>query len=384
MHIKPADRLAHFSEYYFSTKLREIRELEAQGRPIISLGIGSPDLSPEPTVIEELQKVAEERGVHGYQPYQGLPELIAAVKGFYQSRFGLEWKEASVLPLMGSKEGITHISLAYLNPGDQVLIPSLGYPTYSSVTKMVGAEPVYFPLLEENDWKPDWEYLENLDTFKIKLMWLNYPHMPTGTLASEDELARYVSFAKERNILIGYDNPYSFILNSKPISIFNVEGAREVAVELNSLSKTFNMAGWRIGWVMGSPNLIKPILQIKSNMDSGMFKPLQLAAAKALNLSDDWFYSLDHIYTIRKEITYKILDALGCTYKKGQSGMFVWARVPSGDGEKMVQYLLDKYNVFVAPGFIFGEAGRQFIRLSLCVSSEKLTEVYHRIASSAF
>ncbi len=381
MSIEAANRLELIEEYFFSAKLREIKRLTDQGKPIINLGIGSPDLAPHPDVIEELQQSAAKNDAHGYQSYQGIPEFKNAVLKFYHQRFNSHLSGFQVLPLMGSKEGITHISLAYLNQGDQVLIPALGYPTYTSVTKMVGAEPVHFPLLVQENWKPDWDYLDALDTSKVKLMWLNYPHMPTGTAINPLELKRFVDYAQERDILIGFDNPYSFILNESPLSIFNVPGADQVALELNSLSKTFNMAGWRVGWVMGESSLIEPVLRIKSQMDSGMFKPVQLAASKALSLNDDWFLSIEKVYTQRRNLVYQILDHLNCEYSLSQSGMFVWAKVTSGSGEDMMDHLLEDFHVFIAPGFIFGEAGYNYVRLSLCASEELLREVLSRIQS---
>lgn len=379
MAIAPADRLKHFSEYYFSKKLREIRQLIAQGRPVINLGIGSPDQMPEDTVIAALHESAILPDVHGYQPYQGIPELHAAIRHFYSQHYLLDLAGLSLLPLMGSKEGITHISLAYLNPGDQVLIPALGYPTYSSVTRMVGAEPVYFPLLENQNWEPDWTFLEALDTTRVKLMWLNYPHMPTGAQASDELLKRYVDFARERGILIGFDNPYSLLLTDKPQSVFNIPGADEVALELNSLSKSFNMAGWRIGWVAGAESLIQPVLQIKSNMDSGMFKPLQLAAVKALHLKANWFERLSAMYRERQQLGFRILDQFGCTYASDQAGMFVWGKVPNGTGEELSDRVLAGHDVFITPGFIFGEAGSAYIRISLCAPVQTLQEVYNRL-----
>ncbi len=379
MSIQPADRLSHFSEYYFSIKLREIAQMRSEGRDVINLGIGSPDLDPDDGVVDELVSAAKESGVHGYQPYQGIQEFGAAITGFYQRHYKAIPMHCSVLPLMGSKEGITHISLAYLNPGDQVLIPSLGYPTYSSVTRMVGAVPVYFPLIADDQWAPDWEFLERLDCTKIKMMWINYPHMPTGAGASIELLSRLVDYAKRNGILLCHDNPYSFILNDYPLSIFNVAGAEDVSIELNSLSKTFNMAGWRVGWVLGRSELIKPVLQIKSNMDSGMFKPLQLAAIKALSSGNDWFLNLKLTYRKRQMVAFEILRSLECNFDEDQSGMFVWAKVPNGDGVTFTDRMLQDYNVFLTPGIIFGEAGKDYIRLSLCANEDLLLAVKKRL-----
>lgn len=379
MAIAPADRLKHFSEYYFSKKLREIRQLIAEGRPVINLGIGSPDQMPDDAVITTLQETTALPDVHGYQSYQGIPELHDAVRHFYMQHYGVSLAEKMILPMMGSKEAITHISLAYLNPGDKVLIPSLGYPTYTSVTRMVGAEPVYFPLLEDKNWEPDWAFLESLDTSNVKLIWLNYPHMPTGTRASDALLQQFVSYARDRNLLICHDNPYSLILNAQPRSIFNIPGAEEVALELNSVSKSFNMAGWRVGWVTGLQELVQPVLQIKSNMDSGMFKPMQLAAAKALQLGNNWFDNLSSMYQQRQAFGFKIFEALGCSFNSDQSGMFVWGKVAEGTAEQLSDRILKDYDVFITPGFIFGEAGTNYIRISLCSPEEQLEEVYNRL-----
>ncbi|MEQ8474465.1 MAG: aminotransferase class I/II-fold pyridoxal phosphate-dependent enzyme [Marinoscillum sp.] len=378
--IKSADRLSHFSEYYFSAKLREIKQLQAAGRPVINLGIGSPDQMPDATVIRTLQEHASKEEVHGYQPYQGTPDLITAIKSFHKMNYQFNPEQLDVLPLMGSKEGITHISLAYLNPGDQVLIPSLGYPTYTSVTRMVGAEPVYYPLDETKNFEPDWSFFEQCDYAKVKLIWINYPHMPTGTRGSLEILERLVAYARKFKVLLCHDNPYSFISNEKPLSVFNVHGSEEVSIELGSMSKTFNMAGWRVGWAMGNPDLIKPVLQIKSNMDSGMFKPVQMAAVEALGLGKDWFEGLNQVYTQRRILACKILDKLGCTYASDQSGMFVWAKVPGGTGEAFCDQILQKHDVFITPGFIFGKAsGDQFIRVSLCASVDIFEEVLNRL-----
>lgn len=380
MSIERAERLKHFSEYYFSKKLKEIRQLMAEGHPVINLGIGSPDQMPPAEVLDVLTTAAHAADAHGYQPYQGLAELHDAVHHFCEKHYQLNTQKLQVLPLMGSKEGITHISLAYLNPGDQVLVPALGYPTYTSVTRMVDAEPVFYPLREDQNWEPDWEWLDGLDTSKVKIMWINYPHMPTGTAASAACMERLVAFARERALLLCHDNPYSLVLNEHPQSIFAVPGAEEVCIELNSLSKAFNMAGWRVGWLMGQPDLVAPVLQIKSNMDSGMFKPVQLAAVKALQQPQQWFEELNTVYRSRRKLAYQLLDLLGCTYAEDQTGMFVWARVPTGTGEELSDRLLKAHDVFVTPGFIFGAPGRAYIRISLCSSEQALQEVITRIA----
>jgi len=375
--ISAADRTHLFTEYYFSKKLREIRQLKEQGRPIINLGIGSPDLPPAPEVIAALSNAAQKNDVHGYQSYQGLPEFHQAVKDFYSRKYHCKIDSLDVLPLMGSKEGITHISLAYLNLGDKVLIPDLGYPTYTSVSKMVGAEPVYYPLTK-GDYLPDWEQLANMDLSGVKLMWLNYPHMPTGAQVDLSVFQKFVEFAQQHQILLCHDNPYSFIGNETPLSIFHVEGAEEVALELNSLSKTFNMAGWRVGWVVGSPKLVQPVLQIKSNMDSGMFYGIQKAAIEALKLDEEWYVQLNSTYQKRRVLGQKIFDQLNCSYEERQVGMFLWAEAPK-DGEEFIEEVLKKYDVFIAPGFIFGDRGKPFVRLSLCAQEEVLNEVFKRI-----
>ena len=380
MIISSADRLLEVKEYYFSAKLKQLRQLIEDGKPVINLGIGSPDQMPDASIIHELERQAALPEAHGYQPYQGLEALTKAITSFCERRYELQLSnDSSILPLMGSKEGITHLSLAYLNPGDQVLVPSLGYPTYTAVTRMVGAEVIYYPLLEEQGWAPDWDFLEKLDTSRVKLMWLNYPHMPTGVAGSWALFERLVAFARARNLLLCHDNPYSFLQDDKPLSIFSVPGSWDVAVELNSLSKTFHMAGWRVGWLLGKKAYVDPVMQIKSNMDSGMFKPIQLAAVKALGVDDGWFENLRKTYAERRALVFRVLEKLGCDYQHSQQGMFVWARVPQGSGEEFSDRLLAEKNIFVTPGFIFGEAGKAFIRISLCSPPETFEEVYQRL-----
>ncbi|WP_421870584.1 pyridoxal phosphate-dependent aminotransferase [Marinoscillum sp.] len=375
--IVPADRTQLFSEYYFSRKLREIHQLQAAGRSIINLGIGSPDLAPAEAVVAKLASTASNADVHGYQSYQGLPEFRQSIKDFYSNRYQATVQNLEVLPLMGSKEGITHVSMAFLNPGDQVLIPDLGYPTYTSVTRMVGATAIYYPL-QEDSWEPDWSKLEELDTSKVKMMWLNYPHMPTGARGSLNLLKKLVDYAREREVLLCHDNPYSFIGNEHPYSIFNVEGAGDVAVELSSLSKTFNMAGWRVGWIVGDQQFLQPVLQIKSNMDSGMFRPVQEAAITALKLDNSWYEQLTKTYTTRRQLGEQIFDQLGCEYQSDQVGMFIWAKAP-GNGEAFIEEILNKHDVFLAPGFIFGAMGVNYVRMSLCADESVLKEVLNRI-----
>ncbi|MEM9325128.1 MAG: aminotransferase class I/II-fold pyridoxal phosphate-dependent enzyme [Bacteroidota bacterium] len=379
-----ARRLERLEEYYFSRKLEEIRHLRSKGHDVINLGIGSPDLPPSPAVTAALSAAAQDPTAHAYQSYRGLPEFRSAISSFYQDRYDVRLdSETEILPLMGSKEGITHISLAYLNAGDQVLIPELGYPTYTSVTRMAEAEPVYFPLDPTNHWAPDWEFLEGLDTQRIKLMWINYPHMPTGQRGNLDLLSRYVRYAADRDILLCHDNPYSFILNPSPLSIFQVSGASDVAMELNSLSKTFNMAGWRVGWLCGSADKVDAVLKVKSNMDSGMFKPIQVAAIKALSLGRDWYESLDRTYRDRRAQACTLLDLINCEYSEDQSGMFIWARVADGKtAESLSDELLHTCHVFVTPGFIFGPAGNDYVRISLCSPQETFEAAIGRINSS--
>ena len=383
MRVDTATRLEGLEEYYFSKKLEQIRQLIANGHDIINLGIGSPDLPPAPEVIQELADCASEPWSHQYQSYRGIPQFRQSIADFYQSRYHVSIDASSeVLPMMGSKEAITHISLAFLNVGDQVLIPELGYPTYTSVTKMVEAEALYFPLVEEENYAPDWAFLENLDTSKVKLMWVNYPHMPTGVLGNEAILTRLVAYAKRRNILLCHDNPYSFILNDHPRSIWSIPGARESCIELNSLSKTFNMAGWRVGWIVAQSEVIQSVLKVKSNMDSGMFKPIQLAACKALSLDDSWYSQLNATYQERLKVVYRLLDKLACQYNRDTAGMFVWARVPEGtSGEGLSDLLLTEHDLFITPGFIFGEAGREHIRVSLCSPIHRFEEAVGRMTT---
>ncbi|MGY8915626.1 MAG: pyridoxal phosphate-dependent aminotransferase [Flavobacteriales bacterium] len=377
-----ADRLKTVEEYYFSKKLREVRGLMAEGRPIINMGIGSPDLAPSKEVIEALQESVNGANAHQYQSYQGLPELREAFASFYHAKFGVTVNPANeVLPLMGSKEGIMHISMAFLNPGDEVLIPNPGYPTYSSVTNLVGAVPKFYDLVAKNGWFPDLEVLEKEDLSKVKIMWTSYPHMPTGATASEDQLKDLVAFAQRNNILLVNDNPYSFVLNQSPISILGVEGAMEVALELNSLSKTFNMAGWRVGMVLGSKAHIDEVLKVKSNMDSGMFYGIQKGAIAALQSSDAWFDKLTQVYTSRRNLVFQLADKLNCTYD-GQNavGMFVWAKLPAGiaSAEVFIDEVLYDKNIFITPGTIFGSNGEGYIRFSLCVTEDKIKEAISR------
>ncbi|WP_066223962.1 pyridoxal phosphate-dependent aminotransferase [Formosa haliotis] len=379
--ITVAKRLQTVEEYYFSKKLREVNSLKASGKPIINLGIGSPDLMPPKRVIDAITESFTHPNVHQYQSYQGLPELREAMCAFYKSQFNVDADPASeILPLMGSKEGILHISMAFLNAGDEVLIPNPGYPTYASVTKLVEAKAVYYNLDETNGWLPDLETLEKTDLSKVKLMWVNYPHMPTGANATRGLYQELVAFAKRNDILIVNDNPYSFVLNDNPRSILSISGAKEVCVELNSLSKTFNMAGWRVGMVLGSADHINAILKVKSNMDSGMFYGIQKGAIEALKSTDVWFKSLNSVYQKRRELVWELADALGCTYDKTASGLFVWSKLPEGvDAEQFIDKILYNNSIFITPGIIFGSQGKGYIRFSLCASEEDLEEAIHRI-----
>tara|TARA_R100001369_G_scaffold954_4_gene3144 strand:+ start:15925 stop:17070 length:1146 start_codon:yes stop_codon:yes gene_type:complete len=376
-----AERLNEVQEYYFSSKLREVRALEVSGKPIINLGIGSPDLPPPIEVIKGLNNALTNPAAHQYQPYKGTADFRNAIKEFYSAHYSVSLDaEKEILPLMGSKEGILHISMAFLNEGDEVLIPNPGYPTYSSVTKLISAKPVYYDLNEKGKWLPDLESLEKTDLSKVKLMWVNYPHMPTGASATKKVFQDLVTFAKKHHILIVNDNPYSFILNDHPISILEAKGAKDVALELNSLSKSFNMAGWRIGMVCGNEENLNSILKVKSNMDSGMFFPLQAGAAIALRLPKEWFSELNAIYRTRKKLVLKLASKLNCIPEKDQSGMFVWAKVPvDTTSELFVDHLLHTYDLFATPGFIFGDQGEGYIRFSLCTTEEKIKEAINRI-----
>jgi LL-diaminopimelate aminotransferase len=378
-----AKRLETVEEYYFSTKLRQVRQMISEGKPVLNMGIGSPDLTPPPKAIEAMVKALGDEKAHEYQSYQGLPELRKEIADFYKSQFDVALHpNTEILPLMGSKEGIMHISLAFLNEGDEVLIPDPGYPTYSSVTNLVGAKSVFYDLKEQNNWMPDLEALENRDLSKVKLMWINYPHMPTGTAGSLELFERLVAFAKRHQIVLVNDNPYSFVLNDNPISIFQIEDAKEVALELNSLSKTFNMSGWRIGMVSGKQEFIDAILKIKSNMDSGMFYGIQKGAIEALKLGSEWFDSQNKIYKRRRKLIFQLAEKLGCTFNKEAVGMFVWAKLPFGNrsSETFIDIFLIEKNIFLTPGTIFGKNGEGYIRFSLCILEEKIQEAIDRLA----
>ena len=378
--MKAAKRLDTVQEYYFSRKLREVRGLQTSGKPIINMGIGSPDLQPPRAVIEAIQNSLLDDSAHKYQSYQGLPELRNEISNFYNDKFGVVSNpENEVLPLMGSKEGIMHISLAFLNEGDKVLIPNPGYPTYTSVTKLIGAEPVFYNLSIDNNWQPNLIELENQDLTDVKIMWINYPHMPTGTNATIETFEKLVAFGKKHQILIINDNPYSFILNDNPVSILQIEGSKEVALELNSLSKTFNMAGWRVGMVLGNQNYINQILKVKSNMDSGMFYGIQKGAIEALKLSDNWFLDQNKIYKERRDLIWQLADKLKCTYEKNSTGLFIWAKIPEGQkSEDITDSILYEKDIFITPGTVFGSQGEGYIRFSLCVTVEIIKEAISR------
>lgn len=379
-----AKRLDGIGEYYFATKLREIDDLNRQGKQVISLGIGSPDLPPHPEVIRTLQEAAARPDTHAYQNYKGAPVLRKAMADWYATWYKVSLDpDSEILPLIGSKEGIMHICMTYLNEGDKALIPDPGYPTYSSAVRLAGGIPVPYALTQARGWEPDWDALEAMDLKNVKLMWVNYPHMPTGQKASKALFEKLVDFGRRHGILICHDNPYSFILNKEPLSLLSVEGARDVALELNSLSKAQNMAGWRVGMLLGAKERIGEVMRFKSNMDSGMFLPLQLAAARALELGADWYESLNAVYERRRVKVFELLDLLGATYDKEQVGMFAWAAVPEGyaDGYALSDAVLYGANVFITPGGIFGDQGKGYIRVSLCCTEERIQQAMDRIKS---
>lgn len=380
--ITTAKRIEHVEEYYFSRKLAEVRSLDTREFPVVNLGIGSPDLAPSSNVLHTLGTSALQANHHGYQNYKGIPAFRQAIAEFSKRAYDVVLNpETDILPLMGSKEGIMHISLAFVNPGDEVLIPNPGYPTYSSVANLVGATLRSYDLVEENGWQVDVEALERQDLSRVKLMWLNYPHMPTGTRASTHVLEKLVALARKHGFLLVNDNPYSLILNDEPFSILSIPGAEEVALELNSLSKSHNMAGWRLGWVAGNRDYIDAVLRVKSNMDSGMFLPVQHAAVEALRHDREWFVQLNAIYGGRKKVAEQLLTELGCSFSTNQSGLFVWAKAPDAvvNVEAWLDVILYETKVFITPGFIFGTNGNRFVRISLCAPVEKLREGLARV-----
>ncbi len=391
MEVALADRLNGIGEYYFSQKLREIDERNKRGEDVINLGIGSPDLAPHSTVLQELHAQSSKQNVHGYQNYKGSPILRTAIANWYKKWYGVELNaDKEILPLIGSKEGIMHVCMTYINPGDVVLVPNPGYPTYSSAAKLAGGHVQEYPLTEKNNWLIDFEELENIITQlraekkKVKLMFVNYPHMPTGATADDVFFEKLVDFAKTHSILICHDNPYSFILNDAPQSLLAIEGAKDVVIELNSLSKSHNMAGWRVGMLCGAEERINEVLRFKSNMDSGMFLPVQLAAASALELGNDWHDVLNKIYTERREKVFDLLDSIDCTYNKHQTGLFVWARIPAvyETGYQLSDEVLNEAAVFITPGGIFGSQGNGYVRISLCSTAQKIAEATKRIVES--
>ncbi|MDR0798809.1 MAG: aminotransferase class I/II-fold pyridoxal phosphate-dependent enzyme [Dysgonamonadaceae bacterium] len=380
--IEPARRLQTVSEYYFSKKLKEVDEMNRNGADVISLGVGSPDLPPAAEAIAVLCESAQQANVHGYQPYVGIPELRRAFAGWYQKYYHVELNpDTEIQPLIGSKEGILHISLAFLNPGDAVLIPNPGYPTYSSVSRLVEAELIEYDLLESNNWQPDFDALERLDLSKVKLMWVNYPNMPTGAPASRELFEKLVAFGRKHGIIICHDNPYSFILNDKPLSILEIKGAKEICIELNSLSKSQNMPGWRMAMLASNAQFVQWILKVKSNIDSGQFKPMMLAAAQALQAPQTWYDTMNSIYRKRRNIAEKIMEVLHCTFDPKQSGMFLWGKIPGryANSGELADTILYQAHVFIVPGFIFGSNGNRYIRISLCCKEEKLEEALQRI-----
>ena len=379
--IQKAERLSNVKEYYFSKKLREVAALRKEGKQIINMAIGSPDLPPPDAVIKALTETAKTKGAHQYQSYQGISELREAIANFYLKHYNVTLdSNKEILPLMGSKEGIMHISMAFLNKGDSVLIPDPGYPSYTSVSNLMQANIISYNLNASNNWLPDYKEIEKQDLTGVKLMWLNYPHMPTGRNATKEHFTKAVNFAKKHDIMLVNDNPYSFILNDNPLSILETEVARDVAIELNSLSKTFNMAGWRVGMVVGKGEIIKSILQVKSNMDSGMFLGIQKGALEALNCSKDWFKVLNQTYIKRRKIVWEIFDKLDCYYNKESVGLFVWAKLPKGRSAiEFTDQLLKEKDVFITPGSIFGKNGKDYVRASLCVSEADLNKVLLRL-----
>ena len=381
--ITPAQRISTVQEYYFSRKLKEVARMKSEGKDIISLAIGSPDMPPSQQTIETLCEEARKPTAHGYQPTSGIPELKAAMAGFYQRKYGVKIDAASeIQPLIGSKEGILHTTLAFVNPGEKVLVPNPGYPTYTSLSKLLGCEIVNYNLKSENQWQPDFEELERMDLTGVKIMWTNYPNMPTGARALRTTYEKLVDFARRHQILIVNDNPYSLILNNEPLSILQVEGAKDVCLEFNSMSKSHNMPGWRVGMAVGNATYIQYILRVKSNIDSGTFRALQLAAAAAYDNEDAWHEQFNNqVYAERREWAERIMDALHCTYDSGQVGMFLWARIPDeyANVEDLTEKVLHEAHVFITPGFIFGSNGERYVRISLCATKERMQEALERI-----
>lgn len=384
--IQPAERLNNVQEYYFSRKLKEVARMNAEGKDIISLAIGSPDMPPSPETIEKLCEVAHDPDAHGYQPTSGTPELREAMAGYYKRWYGVDIDpRTEIQPLIGSKEGILHITLAFCNPGDKVLVPNPGYPTYTSLSKILGQEIVNYNLREDKGWQPDWEQLEKMDLNGVRLMWTNYPNMPTGGNAMMETYIKLVRFAKKHDIVVVNDNPYSFIINENPISLLQVPGAKDCCIELNSMSKSHNMPGWRVGLCATNATFISWILKIKSNIDSGTFRGLQLAAAQAYHNSDEWHHTANfQTYKRRRDIAEEIMKTMGCTFDTSQVGMFLWGRIPDSykDCEELTERILHEARVFITPGFIFGSNGNRYVRISLCAKDEKMREALGRIRAA--
>ena len=381
--IEPAKRLGLVSEYYFSRKLKEVAQMNAEGKDIISLAIGSPDMPPSQQTIDKLCEVANNPNAHGYQPTMGTPELRNAMADFYRRWYGVELNpQTEIQPLIGSKEGILHVTLAFVNPGEQVLVPNPGYPTYTSLSKILGAEIVNYDLMEDNGWQPDFEALEKMDLSKVKLMWTNYPNMPTGGAARMETYERLVAFARKHNIVVVNDNPYSFILNEKPLSLLQVPGAKDCCIEFNSMSKSHNMPGWRVGMLATNAQFVQWILKIKSNIDSGTFRGIQLAAAEAYRNSEQWHREANiETYSRRRKYAEQIMEVLGCKYDPNQVGMFLWGKIPEkyANAEELTERVLHEARVFITPGFIFGSKGERYIRISLCAKEEKIQQALERI-----
>ena len=381
--VEPAKRLGLVSEYYFSRKLKEVAQMNAEGKDIISLAIGSPDMPPSQQTIDKLCEVANNPNAHGYQPTMGTPELRNAMADFYRRWYGVELNpQTEIQPLIGSKEGILHVTLAFVNPGEKVLVPNPGYPTYTSLSKILGAEIVNYDLMEDNGWQPDFEALEKMDLSKVKLMWTNYPNMPTGGAARMETYERLVAFAQKHNIVVVNDNPYSFILNEKPLSLLQVPGAKDCCIEFNSMSKSHNMPGWRVGMLATNAQFVQWILKIKSNIDSGTFRGIQLAAAEAYRNSEQWHREANiETYGRRRKYAEQIMEVLGCKYDPNQVGMFLWGKIPEkyANAEELTERVLHEARVFITPGFIFGSKGERYIRISLCAKEEKIEQALERI-----
>lgn len=380
--ITPADRVSTVKEYYLQRKMKEVAELNARGLDIVSLGIGGPDRMPADDVIDTLCAAARRPDSHAYQLGTGIPELRRAFARFYKRHYGVDLDpESEILPLIGSKEGIMHVSMAFLNPGDGVLVPNPGYPTYTSVSRLVGAEIFPYDLTAESGWQPGFDALERLPLDRIKLMWINYPHMPTGAAASDGLFEKIIDFGRRHDIVIAHDNPYSFILNDSPRSLLEVPGAKDIAIEMNSLSKSHNMSGWRMGMLATNAEFMSWIRKVKSNVDSGQFRPVMEAAAHALDAPDEWYASLNNVYWQRRRVAEKVMEAMGCTFDPAQRGLFLWGRLPEdvSDGEAFADSILRSARVFITPGFIFGSNGERYVRISLCATEERLAEALRRI-----